>query len=290
MSLNTEEKIGLSAGLVFAALAIGAGLLSTKLLPSLNSKPAAVASASAATEQFVLGDLHMVLADGKVTITGRVADEASKNRILKPARLLWGPDHIVDQITVDATAPAFWWAARPIEIFARLKQLSAFDLKLADTGIHFSGVAGNAKLAEGIKLGASNWFKPGSAVTGNVTVTDDAQLAVWNDGVLLNESIEFATGSADVSANSHERLKEIATFLVEDGRVVRIVGHTDNTGDAAANKTLSLQRAESVRMILIQNGVKGTQLIAVGMGQEQPIADNNTETGRQKNRRIELAN
>ncbi len=288
--LNTEEKIGVSVGLLVSAIAIGAALFATKLLPSTAQQPVAAASALAsATKEFVLGDMHIVFADGKITFTGRAADEASKQRLLKPARLLWGADNVVDQITVDASAPAFWWAGRPIDIFSRLKQLKAFDLQFADQKVIFSGEAGNAKLGDGVNLGLGQWFKPGVAVASQLNVVEDAQLSVWNDGVLLNESIEFTTGSATVTEKSMPRLKEIALFLVEDGRAIRVLGHTDNVGDAAANKTLSQERAASVRALLVKDGVKAEQLTAVGMGQEMPIADNGTEEGRQKNRRIEFA-
>lgn len=288
--LNTEEKIGVSVGLVVSAIAIGAALFVTTLKPTAEQKPVAAASSVAsATKEFVLGDMHIVFVDGKITFTGRAADEASKQRLLKPARLLWGASNVVDQITVDASAPAFWWAGRPIEIFSRLKQLKAFDLKLADEQVTFAGEAGSAKLGDGVNLGLGQWFKPGAAVLSQLNVVEDAQLSVWNDGVLLNESIEFATGSAEVSAASEPRLKEIAAFLLEDGRVIRVLGYTDNVGEPAANQKLSQDRAASVRITLIKFGVKGEQLVAVGMGQEMPIADNGSEEGRQKNRRIEFA-
>ncbi|MBM5571502.1 MULTISPECIES: OmpA family protein [Deefgea] len=290
MVLNTEEKIGVSVGLVVSAIAIGAALFATKLLPATGQKTAVAASSvSAASKEFVLGEMQMVLADGKITFTGRVADEASKQRLLKPARLLWGADHVIDHITVEASAPAFWWAGRPIEVLARLKQLKAFDLKLANEQVVLSGEAGSSKLADGIQIGLSQWFKPGAAVLSQLNVVEDAQLSVWHDDVLLNESIEFATGSAAVSAASEPRLKEIAAFLLEDGRVIRILGYTDNVGEPAANQKLSQDRAAAVRITLIKFGVKGEQLVAVGMGQERPIADNSTEAGRQKNRRIEFA-
>lgn len=288
--LNSEEKIGVSVGLIVSTIAIGAALFATKLLPSTIQKPAVAASAVASAEkEFVLGEMQMVYANGKITFTGRVADEASKQRLLKPARLLWGAENVLDQIAVDATAPAFWWAGRPIEVFARLKQLKNFDLKLANEQVIFAGEAGSSKLGDMINLSLSQWFKPGAAVLSQLNVVEDAQLSVWNDGVLLNESIEFATGSSEVSAVSEPRLQEIAAFLSEDGRIIRILGYTDNVGEPAANQKLSQERAAAVRVTLIKFGVNGNQLVAVGMGQEQPIADNGTEEGRQKNRRIEFA-
>lgn len=67
-----------------------------------------------------------------------------------------------------------------------------------------------------------------------------------------------------------------------------VMGHTDATGDAAVNKTLSQNRAQAVVDYLIFKGVDPAQLRAIGYGQEKPIADNQTDEGKFKNRRIEF--
>jgi len=68
---------------------------------------------------------------------------------------------------------------------------------------------------------------------------------------------------------------------------VRLEGHTDNTGDAIANKTLSLDRANAIRDLLVQDGIDSSRISTDGWGQEKPIASNDTEEGRAKNRRTE---
>jgi K(+)-stimulated pyrophosphate-energized sodium pump len=67
-----------------------------------------------------------------------------------------------------------------------------------------------------------------------------------------------------------------------------VAGHTDNTGDAAANLTLSQQRAEAVVAELVKDGIDAARLRARGYGQTRPIGDNDTEEGRAQNRRTEL--
>jgi outer membrane protein OmpA-like peptidoglycan-associated protein len=69
---------------------------------------------------------------------------------------------------------------------------------------------------------------------------------------------------------------------------VSIEGHTDNVGNAKNNKTLSEERAKSVMSLIIKNGIPSTRMSASGWGQEKPIADNATDEGRAKNRRVEL--
>ena len=72
------------------------------------------------------------------------------------------------------------------------------------------------------------------------------------------------------------------------GLKISIEGHTDSTGTAVRNKTLSQQRAESVVSALVKAGIDAKRLSAKGWGQDNPIADNKTEEGRAKNRRVEI--
>ncbi len=69
---------------------------------------------------------------------------------------------------------------------------------------------------------------------------------------------------------------------------VSIEGHTDNAGKAAANKTLSDSRANAVMKALIEEDINKSRLSAKGWGQEKPVADNATDEGRAKNRRVEI--
>lgn len=103
------------------------------------------------------------------------------------------------------------------------------------------------------------------------------------------KNVFFATGSAKLLAKSNKSLNEVAKILEEDANLkLDIEGHTDNTGNAEKNQTLSEQRAKSVLDYLISKGVDPTRLVSAGFGQEQPIADNKTAAGRAQNRRVDL--
>lgn len=111
------------------------------------------------------------------------------------------------------------------------------------------------------------------------------------DAIEIKGSVEFATGSAKiVGAKSFQILDGVAALMKHNLRIqeVEVQGHTDNRGGEAVNKKLSQERAEAVTAYLVQNGVAATRLKSVGYGQEKPIADNKTQQGRQKNRRVEL--
>ncbi len=115
---------------------------------------------------------------------------------------------------------------------------------------------------------------------------------VAKDKVEINaKNILFATGSAVLLQKSYKSLDEVVALLKEDANAelkLSIEGHTDNTGSAAANKSLSQRRANSVLTYLAKKGIDKARLTATGYGQEQPIADNKTAAGRAANRRVEL--
>jgi outer membrane protein OmpA-like peptidoglycan-associated protein len=102
--------------------------------------------------------------------------------------------------------------------------------------------------------------------------------------------INFATGSAQIPAGSHDFLNRVATAFKSApvGSVVEVGGHTDNVGDSATNLQLSQQRADAVRNYLTQRGVNPDMLTARGYGDTRPLAANDSDTGRFRNRRIEF--
>lgn len=102
------------------------------------------------------------------------------------------------------------------------------------------------------------------------------------------KGITFDTAKATIRPESISRLDGVLEFLTyKRSARIQIQGHTDNIGKPQANKLLSEHRAQAVRDYLIKNGIDKSRVEAVGFGDEQPIATNDTEEGRQKNRRIE---
>jgi len=110
-------------------------------------------------------------------------------------------------------------------------------------------------------------------------------------GTILSMSgILFETGKSDLTQELRENLAEVAAILknlLTESAVV-IEGHTDNVGKEQDNKLLSQQRATSVLNYLVERGVDKNRLKAVGYGSTKPVADNKTEEGKAKNRRVEL--
>jgi outer membrane protein OmpA-like peptidoglycan-associated protein len=101
--------------------------------------------------------------------------------------------------------------------------------------------------------------------------------------------IQFLAGRADLTPESNSILDEVLTLLNDHPTWgLRVEGHTDSTGSKMANLTLSFRRASTVVNWLTTRGIKRLRLEAQGIGDVRPIADNTTEAGRNRNRRIEL--
>ncbi len=119
---------------------------------------------------------------------------------------------------------------------------------------------------------------------------EEGRVCVTEHKVVITDKIYFATGKAKILPKSYSLLDEIAKVLIAHPEIlkVEIQGHTDSRGSARYNKRLSQRRARAVRKYLIRKGVDRHRLVARGYGEERPIAPNDTEEGRAKNRRVEF--
>lgn len=124
-----------------------------------------------------------------------------------------------------------------------------------------------------------------TAGTGTViTQTSDNQLQLS-----IPSDISFATGRDDIQPQLRPILNQFAQGLGQQPQMeVSIVGHTDSTGSDAINDPLSVNRAQSARDYLVSRGVSSSRIRIDGRGAREPIADNATEAGRARNRRIDI--
>jgi len=108
-------------------------------------------------------------------------------------------------------------------------------------------------------------------------------------GPVVLEGVAFLTGSSKLTLNSQGPLDRVVTALRERPQLrVVIEGHTDNVGNRDANLRLSKARADAVRAYFIAKGITADRMTAVGIGPDQPVAPNDTEEGRARNRRVQL--
>lgn len=103
------------------------------------------------------------------------------------------------------------------------------------------------------------------------------------------DDIAFAPGRAALRPEAKASLGKLVAFVNRDPtKPIRIEGHTDSRGNPNANQMLSQRRADSVRDALIAAGVTANRMTSIGLGEDQPVADNQTEEGRAKNRRVDV--
>lgn len=118
-------------------------------------------------------------------------------------------------------------------------------------------------------------------------ITANEMLEAINKDGSVALQINFETGKSAIKPESQPIVDQIAAMLVSDPSLkVSIEGHTDNIGTPAANKTLSENRARSVVAALVAKGIDKTRLSSKGWGQDKPVADNGTEEGKGRNRRV----
>ena len=110
-----------------------------------------------------------------------------------------------------------------------------------------------------------------------------------NAGDALTLYINFESGKSIIKSDSQNIIDELYKMLSID-LVLKIIieGHTDNVGNSTSNKTLSEQRTKSIKDALVKKGIIADRIKTFGYGQEKPVADNSTEDGKAKNRRVEI--
>lgn len=148
----------------------------------------------------------------------------------------------------------------------------------------YYGIAGQADATQKWAAPATVFAEPEPVASPAANACRDALTEALKAGTL-----NFATSKWDILSDSYTTLDEIAKQAMScEGVKIEVGGHTDSTGSAAGNKTLSERRANAVMNYLIKAGVPASSITAVGYGQEKPIATNDTAAGKRQNRRIEF--
>lgn len=164
----------------------------------------------------------------------------------------------------------------------------------AATGAVVGGALGGGK---GAAVGAVTGAVAGGAA-GHILDRQAAELKAKDadatrtaNGILvkLKEDLLFETNSDVLKPQARQELASLAEVLRKYPQDrIQVMGFTDSTGPESYNAGLSTRRAEAVRSVLVENGLKRDQAVAIGMGEQNPIASNDTPEGRSKNRRVEL--
>jgi outer membrane protein OmpA-like peptidoglycan-associated protein len=244
--------------------------------------------------------------EGKILCSAAVRDDSTKNAILASVKKAFGESTACD-ITVDPNVKAIGWLPNLDKVIASLRKPGT-DFQLNGSSLTLGGWL-NAADRKAIGDELRGYLDPSislgeGADKAAAAIADAKNKALAALGALgtsftaeaftsaMNLAvINFATGSAEIPADSKDLIDRAAAILktAPKGTAIEIGGHTDNTGDSAANQKLSEDRANAVRNAIVAAGADGAALVAKGYGDTKPVASNDTEYGRFRNRRIEYS-
>ncbi|MBV9727086.1 MAG: OmpA family protein [Gammaproteobacteria bacterium] len=243
--------------------------------------------------------------DGVIHYSGSVHDEETRNSIINSLKAVFGADKVQGDIAIDLNRAAAPWLVNLRNALDNLKVpgvQAAFD----GNSVNLGGVISDAdrtRISNSLRnvLGSGMVFGTLSDRLGELASDANnkamAALSSLKPGfdakdltAALNQSvINFPAGGAELPATAAGLLQNAAAQIKQlpPNTMLEIAGYTDNTGDPAANVTLSQQRADAVRNELIKDGDNAGMLVAKGYGGANPVANNDLLEGRYRNRRIE---
>lgn len=150
--------------------------------------------------------------------------------------------------------------------------------------------AANALSSFKLTDGTSISFEKGSIEDDMINFINDKAAAIDKNKWFNFEGLNFDTGKATLMVGSEQKLANVAAIMKNFPAVkIKIGGYTDNVGNPASNQKLSDARAKTVMAELVKLGVAANRMEAEGYGQEHPVADNTTDEGKAKNRRIDIS-
>lgn len=270
---------------MLGALPLSAFAQSAQVTPVSNGRAVSATPIAPATGSNVAS----ATAPGQVVVGGKVPDEATREAVLAKLRNTYGAANVVDQIEVASVATPPNWSANVQKLIGPgLKQVHKGELRIDGTNVDVHGEVGNEALRQQVASDMATSLDPTYTIRNGLRVSSSEQGLL--DKALANRTIEFETGSATLTPQGRAILDQMAAVLAKlnNTRTVEIIGHTDNAGNRASNIALSQARAEAVKGYLVEKGIPSQQLTTTGVGPDQPVASNDTNDGRARNRRIEF--
>lgn len=222
-----------------------------------------------------------------VVIEGVVPDQATKAKLLTKLRAVYGADRVVDRVQVESIAtPPNWGDYVAGMINSGLNRVSPGKLEVNGQSVRISGEVGNEALRQQVVSDLSLASNTSYTVTNGLKVGSKQSVL---DQTLANRIIEFQSGSAKLKPFGMSILDEMVAKMAQmPGSRFLVIGHTDNVGQRESNLALSHARALAVKNYMMDKGIPSSHLDVLGKGPDEPVADNTSNDGRARNRRIEF--
>lgn len=236
--------------------------------------------------------------EGLVQLRGRITDERDRAAVESFAKARFGIANVSPATRLDADLPEGW----PIRVLSGLEALSLLNhgaLVVQPDFVELSGTTGDQtvpaeisrllseRLGEGADYGLEISYDPALDPVAALPTPEECVRRI--NAALEVRKINFAPGSTEIDPDAMETIDTVADLLRECQQVkMEIGGHTDSQGRESMNLQLSQARADAVLNAIMGRRVLTSNLTAKGYGEERPVASNETEDGRERNRRIEF--
>lgn len=233
-------------------------------------------------------------AGGEVTLSGYAPDEAVRNRLVETARRSFFDAAVVDRLVVAKGAPQNFADATD-HALAALARLDEGRLSISDSTVSLAGVArhqgARADIAAAFDEGLPQSFRGDAQLSTRIVGAplDAGECGAALSRLIAKSPIVFASDDSTIAPESAPLVDAIAaTALRCQSASLEIAAHTDNVGIAEVNMGRSKRRAQAIVDRLVKAGLDPFKLTAVGYGGERPIAANDSDDNRARNRRVEI--
>lgn len=224
-------------------------------------------------------DVDVLIKGSTATLTGVVPTAADSEKVEGIAAAFEGIDTVDNQLVT---------LFSEVETTLSSNGFDDVSFELDDYDVTLDGSVNSENNLERLDTAMADVVGIGE-VTNDVTVTTNPLEESLRE-LFADSPVEFASGSATLPAAAQAQLDEAATIINDaPGVDIEVAGYTDNVGNDELNKILSEGRARAVVKYLVDQGVDAERIYAIGYGEARPIASNDTEAGRAKNRRIEFS-
>lgn len=236
--------------------------------------------------------------DGYAILKGAVRDAPQRKAVITYAASLFGADHVVDELALRSDVPE-GWTGLLLDGLKGAELMHSGHLHITPQSISYQGRCNDPEKGQILSERLAHLITEDFEVRTDVTfdeslveienVLEPQNCATELDLILSETQITFDPSSAQIAEAAGIVVESIADVLKSCPEAAfEIGGHTDSQGSDTSNQALSQSRANAVLDALLDHQVLVDQFTAIGFGETQPIADNETEEGREENRRIEF--
>ena len=227
---------------------------------------------------------------GILTLSGYMPSKKQKRTLLRTLNSIYKKTNIIDKLDIGAGEPLDW-SKFITTVAMQVAHLEIASVNIVDKELHISGKIDTEDKRQLISH-ALEKFKKHKFMIHNHIVAMDASAKLCQkrfNSLLSQKKIKFESGKSILKPENSKLLRELSdTALLCPNVKIEVIGHTDSLGDEKRNLKLSLERAKVVVAKLFGLGISLERMEAKGRGEKSPIADNTTDEGRAKNRRIEF--